>query len=588
MRRQLALVLVLAGCIEVPEPPGKECHVSRDCDPGETCSGGLCYGNPPAGTFAATVSAPAAQSGVIGTEIANLMLPADGYLGEIQLEAPITFSGRVEAYCASGNQTCSTLSIGAQIRLTRPSRIPGAPALRFSVESKPDLPRGSDSFTIRIPRTLPSDEPWTVTFDPDGGGEAPAADGSTDPAELVPPKRLSLFAADDIEHQTYTLGDMPNPVTITGNLRDAFQSPLTKYRVVALARWAGEPNATEVSTVDFSADGSYSITIADNVMPPLEIVARPYDENDVSPTLHLQGVDIVSGQRNLTQPTGLGQRRMVDIPVQALANTGEVRAISGVRVIVSATIQSSLSENMRAEFRVETTTGEDGIAHFAVLDGSAIASNYVVRLVPPASSIFGIVDNGTLQLPYPLPVRLPKRISLSGSVVDVDGHPLASVSVTARRSPRFLWSVSEADQQFLDEIPAATALTTENGGFVVFVDPAVAGTWANYDLFFETPASSTSPSWWLPDIEIPRVLDPGSVSVETVVLPDGARMLAKIVNADGQPVEGSDLRIFQIYSNDSVCMQVTNPPETCAPATIVRGHSEADGNGKVTLTLPRP
>jgi hypothetical protein len=37
-----------------------------------------------------------------------------------------------------------------------------------------------------------------------------------------------------------------------------------------------------------------------------------------------------------------------------------------------------------------------------------------------------------------------------------------------------------------------------------------------------------------------------------------------------------------------VCMQVTNPPETCAPATIVRGHSEADGNGKVTLTLPRP
>src|SRR5690606_20998914 len=149
---------------------------------------------------------PATREDLIATELAPLELPADGWLGEIQLEAPVTISGRVEAYCASANQSCSTLSIGAEVRVTRPARFPGGPALRFSAQSVADTPRGTDSFTLRVPRTRPGDPPYIVTIDPDGGGQEPAADGGTDPAELVPPRRFTLYATENVEHQTYTLG----------------------------------------------------------------------------------------------------------------------------------------------------------------------------------------------------------------------------------------------------------------------------------------------------------------------------------------------------------------------------------------------
>lgn len=585
--RALLVLAVTAGCLEVPSGPVQECVTHKDCDSGEVCSGGLCYGDPPQGTFAATLSAPSSLDHVVATELATVSLPADGWLGEIQLEAPVTISGRVEAYCATGNQTCSTLSIGAQIRLTRPSRIPGAPALRFSVQSKPDLPRGTDSFTIRVPRTLPSDQPWSVTIDPDGGGEAPAANGGTDPAELVPPRKLSLAVTDDLEHQTYTLGG-PDAIVITGNLRDAFQSSLQKYRVVALGRWAGETNPTEVSTVHFSTDGTYSITLAENVMAPLEVIATPFEDNDVSPTLRLQNVDVANQQANLTQPSGLGQRKELDIPIQALTSDEGVKNISGVRVIVTAEVDSTLSVDLVAVFRTETTTTEDGIAHLSVLDGPALTGKYQLRLVPPASSPYGVIYNGTINFAALEPVRLPSRVKLRGQLVDINGAPLAAVSVTARRSQRFLWSVADADQAFLDEIPAATALTPESGEFVVWVDPAVADTWASYDLLFETAVGSPAPSWWLPDIALPRVTNPGTISLETITIPDAARLHAKIIDSNGAAVEGSDLRLFQISSNENVCMEVGHPPETCTPATVVLGHGESDDKGKLTLTLPRP
>ncbi len=594
---RFSFLLLVAGCLEVPTGPGQECSTSSDCDRGETCSEGLCYGNPPQGQFAATLSAPSTRDDLISTELASLVIPADGWLGEIQLETPVTISGRIEAFCNTGNQTCSTLSVGAQIRLTRPSRIAGAPALRFSVQSKPDLPRGTDSFTIRVPRTQPGDESWSVTIDPDGGGDKPAADGSTTAAELFPPRRLALSATDDIEHQTYTLGD-PAPVVITGTLRDAFSNSLTNYRVVALGRWDGETNATEVSTVDFATDGTYSIEIADNVMAPLEIVARPFDENDVSPTLRLRNVNLASQQRNLTQPSGLGQRRVIDVPVQALAGSGEVKTVAGVRVIVTALVTSTLTDDLRAVFTKETTTNETGIARISVLDGPALVNSYKVRLVPPASSTYGVVDSGTLKLPAmgatstdPVTadaMRLPARVALRGTVVDSHGNALDGVSVTARRSQRFLWSVSDDDQAFLDEIPASTALTPESGEFILWVDPAVADIWGNYDLFFETPSSSPAPNWLVPDYALPRVPNPGTITLATIVIPDGARIHAKVIDKDGAAVEGCDLRVFQISSNDNVCMEVGHPPQTCPPATVVLGHGLSDDRGKLQLTLPRP
>jgi len=591
----VAFATLGTACLEVPTGPAAECHVNRDCASGEVCSEGLCYGNPPTGMFAATLSAPAAREELVSTELAMFELPADGWLGDLQIESPVTISGRVEAYCSNTNTNCSTKSVAAQIRLSRPSRFPGGPTVRFSTQSAPDIERGADSFTIRVPRTMDGDAPWNVTIDPDGGGEAPPADGGQDPAELMPPHHLTLFAADDLEHQTYILGDAEAPM-ITGSLKDALGQALLGYRVVALGRWDDTSPLTEVSTVHFSTGGTYSITVAPEAIGPLELVIAPYGQNNIAPEMHVTYVADVTHQRNVTQPSGLGEPSEIVIPIAGLAGNGEVKPVSGVRVIVVGTIEPMFTGGARVEYEAEATTGEDGLARMSVLDGGTLAAAYRLRVVPPASSSFGVVFDAPIDVkaysvvnnPKPEPLRLPSRIAFRGTVVDAAGNPQPAISVTARRSVRFLWSLPADDQAFLDEIPASTTITPETGEFLLWVDPSVADVWGHYDLFFESPAGTNVPNWSIGDLEIPRMSGQFTVPLDTVALPPSSRIHGKIIDGDGRAVEGSDLRVFQLTSNELICVEVGYEPQDCAPASLVLGAAESDERGLIRLGLPRP
>lgn len=584
--RALALLPLLVGCLEVPSGQGQQCSLDTDCNTaaGEACYDGLCYGDPPLGTYAATLSAPVSREDLVATELPDLALAANGDLGELALEAPVTFSGRIEAAC-SGQTTCSTDSLGAQIRITRPSRFPGGPALRLLALSTSGVPRGTDSFTIQIPRTHPGDPPYVVTIDPEGGGDLPPTHGGKDPAQIVPPKRLVLVADGDLSHQTYALG---SSATISGLIKDAFGNYLSKYRVVALGRWDAMAAPTEVSSVHYSTDGTYSIALAEDLVGPVEIVARPYDPLNVAPELHVPGIEVNTQMKNLLQPTGIGSRVDVEIPIEALSGDGGVKPVSGARVVVTGTTETGLSTGAHAEVVAETVTAEDGIARLSLLDGDALVTSYRLRVVPPASSSAGIVYDAVVDVPEPASVRLPQRVALRGSVVDVDGNPLADVSVTARRSLRFLWSLAADDQKFLDEVPAATAITPETGEFVIWIDPALATIWGHYDLFFETPDSSSAPNWLIPDFEIPRIPGQMTISLDTVTLPAAARVHARIVDPEGGAVEGSDLRVFRISDNQALCEEVTNAPAACSDDAKVMGHGESDDGGVVRLTLPRP
>ena len=588
MRVALAAMLALAGCLEVPKPKGQECAVDSDCNTaiGEVCGDGVCWGGPPAGTYAATLSAPVERQDVIATELPLVELPRGGNLGALELETPVTISGRVEAACGPIQMNCSTSSIAARIRITRPSRFPGGPTLRFLALSKSGVPRGTDSFTIRVPRTGPDDPPYTVTIDPEGGGDAPPPHGGKDPAQLVPPKRFELAAAESIEHQTYTLGT--NAVQISGTLKDSLGASLTKYRVVAVGRWQGSSNTAELSSVHYSTDGTYSISLAEGVTGTVELVAKPYDMQ-VAPELHVTGVEPTGPQtRNIFQPTGIGARIDVSIPIEGLSGNGEVRPVSGARVIVTGSTASTFTSSARAVVVAEAITMDDGIARFSLLDGDALAGSYRLRVVPPASSSFGVIYDQPLQLGALTKVRLPSRIAVRGSVVDIAGLPLADVSVTARRSLRFLWSLDAPDQAFLDEIPAATAITPESGEFVMWLDPAIGSVWGHYDLFFETPDNSPSPSWSIADLEIPRIPGQMTISLATVTIPDAAHMRGRVVDGAGIPVAGSALRIFQISDNESLCGEVSYAPAGCAADARAMGHGESDGTGMVRFTLPRP
>lgn len=586
--KRLLLVSTLAGCLQVPHGPGKECSVDSDCNTsaGEVCDEGVCYGDPPMGMFAATLVAPIERVDLTSTELPSLMIPSNGQLGDLQLDAPVTFSGRVEMYCAGTN--CSTNSIGAEVRLTRPSRFPGGPTLRLSAPSKAGIARGMDSFSILIPRTHDGDPPWTVTIDPNGGGDLPAMNGSTEPAELAPPKRIELRATNNLEHQTYTLGGTANAI-ISGTLKDALGSYLTDYRVVALGRWDQSSAPTEVSTVAYVKNGQYQLMLADNVQPPIEIVARPYGLNVVAPELHISGLAPISQQRNLGQPTGLGSRVDATITIRGLAGDGGVKPVPGARVIITGSQEAAFSGAAGAYMQVEAITAENGDAKLTLLDGAQLFGTYRLRVVPPASSNLGIVYDLPVTLTAgTMSVQLPSRVGIKGRVLDIHGKPLPDVSVTARRSLRFLWSLDAANQSFLDEIPASTTTTPESGDFNVWVDPALADAWGGYDVTFETPKGSASPNWVIPDVEIPRMASQTSIQLGEVKIPDAAHVRAKIVDLAGNPVEGSALRIYQLPTDNLLCMQASHAPDDCHIDARVQANGESDGKGIVRLELARP
>ena len=178
-------------------------------------------------------------------------------------------------------------------------------------------------------------------------------------------------------------------------------------------------------------------------------------------------------------------------------------------------------------------------------------------------------------------------MALRGTLKDPQGAPIANASVTATPSLRFSWSLAPADEDFLAQIPAATATTPDSGDFVVWVDPYLAGVWGHYDLSVEPASGTDSPLWAVRDIEIPRA-GQTVVTLGDVTVPDAANIHGRITDPTGNPVEGGELRVFSVSADQSLCGDVSYPPSGCViPAQLV-GHGTSDSLGVVRLTLPRP
>jgi hypothetical protein len=238
----------------------------------------------------------------------------------------------------------------------------------------------------------------------------------------------------------------------------------------------------------------------------------------------------------------------------------------------------------------EAITADDGIANVTLLDDPRF-DNYTLSVVPPASSTFGMVYAQPLDIhASDLTVQLDTRFALRGVVVDTTGTPISNVSVTARPSLRFTWSVDDPGQQFLAEIPAATAVTPDDGSFIVWVDPILNNAWASYDLTCEPPMGSPAPSWTRPeiDIETPAAVGLKSLSLDNLVIPDAAHIHGRIADSSGDSVLGGELRIFQVTTDLQLCGEVAHPPASCTIPALLVGHGTSDDGGVARLSLPRP
>lgn len=578
--------LAAVGCLTVPGPERKQCAKTADCETalGEICDDGVCWGGPPSGAFGIMIAPPSDRDDLTTAEREIDMLPSDGQLGRLQLDAPVSLSGRVEAFCVAP-MMCPGNSIAATVTITRPPLFRGGPGFKTIVMSRDNVPRGQPSFSVLVPQTRDGDPDYVITIVPEGDGnrDQPLAAGTVSAAELAPPMRSSIAAPTALDLGTLVLGNASSAV-LSGNLTDAGSHTLTNYRVVALGRLDPNGPVTEVSTVDYSSTGAFSLVIADGAIAPLTIEAQPYDPT--LPTLYVDGLDTQSSSHTIVQPANLGNTVALALAIEGLSGDGQVKPVSGAHVTATSLYAQPFGGALRAISAADATTGPDGAIQIELRDGTAFASSYKLRVVPPAGSELGVVYDDALRLDRTATVRLPRRVAMRGRVVEGGGRPVGQMSVTARPSLRFLWSLDDAARSFVAAIPVASAVTTKDGDFVLWVDPYIAGTWGRYDLEFDAPSGSEVASWVRPDVEVPR-MQQTSVAVGDVVIPESALIRGILTDSHKAAAVGADLAIYQIPIDNSLCQLVLFPPAICTIAARRLAKGTSDPGGVVRLALPR-
>jgi hypothetical protein len=556
------------------------CESTSDCDSanGEICDDGICWGNPPAGQFAAIVSPPASRTNLASREHQKIAINPDGWIDQLQLEKPLTYSAslgcQAPIVCDQG--------VNATITVTRPSTFPGGPGFRSVIKAE-----GTKQFTIAVPPSHDYDlaATYNITIVPDGRDEMTG----TTLAQIVPPLRTQLTIEGNATGKIIELGGLGQP-TISGVIKNDSNQPQSSYRVVAIGRWDYNSAPTEVSTVDFTGtDGTFQIQLSGGLVPEIELVARPVGTNVTRPTLRYEGTVAQTGLQNLNLvwPPNVGGKLDLDVPVKEVDTNGMVKPARGARVIVSSKVTSP---NGDATYVVEATTDDGGRARFSVLDGAAFTeAGYRISIIPQANSIAGFIYDQPFGIVSPIPERqLKTRVALRG-IVRLDGEGIKDMQVTARPSLRFVWSLDDDPQKFLAAIPPSVATTPESGEFVVWVDPNLVNIWGYYDLVVEG-TGAMAPNVTIRGIEMPRMSAAASVQLGIYDLPAPAYVRSKIVDDKGNFLEGAELKMFQTEDYSSLCREVANPPMNCmtsATTSFLVGRGSSDEGGEVRLTLPR-
>jgi hypothetical protein len=572
------------------------CHSNNDCDRshGEVCEEGICWGNPPPGPYAAVVSPPSSRQDLVAREISQLAIPDYGWIGDLTLEAPVLLSGKLVAFCPPPLVACDPAPLAGTVTVSRPSQFHGGPGFQAVVNVA-----AGDSFAIPVRRTQQGDDPYTVTIVPDATRQVTGRSA----AEIVPPRRMQVSVSDNLAIQTIDLGGADLPA-ISGTLRDSSGAGIAGYRVSAFGRWDPTEPAIEISTVDYTdASGAYSVTLSDQLVGTVELVARPVSatSNGPPPTaaaIRLGGLDATaSWTRAIVVPNNLGKPVPLALQIQGFDNSsGTIVPVGGAQVSITGTLTDSLTSFTVSDVEVADAKGQ---VTLKLLDGDGLATSYRLSITPPAGSDLGgvVFDQKLSSFPTLPVVRLPPRLALRGTVFS-GGKPLANAAITARPSLRFLWALDAAAQVFVASSPPATTTTPSNSGdFVLRVDPNVDQIWGYYDLVVEPAAGTRAPSFVVPEFMIPRnpKLDPVTVAYAVpdptapagIYLPDAAFIHGRITGPDGVAVEGGELKIYRVSTQLTLCSQVAHAPASCPIPAEIQARNTSDGDGTVRLTLPR-
>jgi hypothetical protein len=569
-------LLLLSACVVLPSESAPECVTSSDCNTaaGEECEEGVCWGDPPGGTFSAVLSPPAYRSDLVATEVSAVTIQPDGWLDPMSTAWPVALHGRIESSCGQCRQG---VPIPATITVRRPSRIPGAPAFIASTSNDPFTPT-LDSFSLLLPSIVEGDAPFVVTISP-SETEPIGPDGPT-PAELVPPLRVTV-TQNDLDYGLALTLTADAIRTVHGRVIDAGGAGMAGMRVYAKGRVDPQLPLERVSTIATTdGNGDYLLVLGSDTLDVIDVVAEP-PPGQVLPRLIAHDLFASSTDDLMLQMPPITGSTQVSIPVVYTDTNGTDSPVVNATVELSWIAQDSTFE---AIYTVEGQTDEGGRFEAAVLAGTANAPRtYHVRITPSPDSITASkVDVVEVAAGGDLPTeRLDHGSTITGVVVDFDGAPVGGVTVSAKPSLSFLWSLDTESQSVVIDRGQPTTVSNPDGTFVLWVDPAASGIAAIYDLDIEPVDFAAVPRATVTGVDGSADQDLG-----VVFLPDAAHVRGIVTDPFGTALGDTQVRIYEVVTDLGACIE-QNAPADCQPPAIVRGTGRSDDQGIVRLTLPR-
>lgn len=589
----LALAVPLCwGCLPLDETPEYEpmCSTSADCDPGESCDEGICWGNPPDRRFAAVLVPPLdGWPELAPTEIPDLGVAPDGWARSLGFAPTGTIKGRVVMACGDLplGECNPLLSIDAQVSVIKPSTIPGRPDYMLTVTSLGGLPEGQPSFTLTVPL---SEEPYEVSVVPTRGASTMPADTSA--RELAPPVRFSLVVTNGVD-VTWVVGDPALHKVVTGRVVDAVGRGMAGMQVFALGKDHPLATAARRSSVALTdSQGSFRLRIPLGLEPSLDLIAMPVDEGSV-PTLRVSDLVIPDPLPGETAPIVLEQPLQMPshgtpvvytLPIRGMDRTGNTVNVSGATVRVT-TYLPGLTPNAMATFSKLTFTDDQGNAQLSLIPGSTVENRtYVVSVEPlpntdHAALYDQVIDIGSNQGGFLATITLPRRMAVGGAVFTAKGEPAYQTTVTASFAPSFRQTLSSEDRSVADNQQLSSTGTDPSGRFVILLDETFAGSPVIYDLEL-APGDPLAAFCTVRNVDMRQRDEAGVVELADISLPGAAYARGILTTASGRAVPGASLQLYEIVEDP--CPELTE----CPSRSLFRGLSTAREDGQVRLVLP--
>lgn len=603
----LFAILLSSGCIEAPVASPMQsamCESNSDCDvsAGEVCSQGICWGDPPAQPYAAVLIPPEGRTDLIRTELPLLAIAPDGTLDKLAFAKPVTVEGRVVVTCklSTPEAPCDPdRSIAAQIYVTRPSRIPGAPPYVTTVPSVAGAEAGTPSFVLRLPPGQ-AGETYDVTVVP----LDQADDGA---AYQAPPARFTIEATEDRKELVWALGDPAELRTVRGRVIDAVGEAVPGMRVFAIARGIPMELAARNSSLGITDDtGAFTMRIPQSALDVdiIDLVIEPR-EPGAAPTLRVRELLVPAPALTEDEAVDVGSFRMPSygelqsftVPVVGIDSGGNKVPIAQAEVGITTYLEA-LDSRIEATFSTQAYTNDDGNVTLALIPGSGVENRrYVARVIaPPGSQHASIhaleLDVGSTQGGVLEAIRLGNRTVVTGTIVTADGQPAAGTVVTSDLSLAFRWNLAPAPRSTVDLLQQPQVVTNQSGDFLLWLDGQLLDMPARYDLEIR-PADPLLPQWTLRDVDpTQRERDADPVDLGRLELPEASYARGDVVGPDGLPVTGAKVGLYAISQDQTLCETADWPSgsdsQDCVVPPAYLGPFPSRDNGSVMLVLPDP